>query len=81
VKEDSLKISAGELTPLQRAAWHRLWAILLAPVESQSAGTVDGGEAKPEMATPLRRQPKRSEADAPIWPKRQTIASDHSLRP
>ena len=36
MKEDCLRIVAGEPTPLQLSAWRRLWAILLAPVDSQS---------------------------------------------
>ena len=66
MKDDGLRIAAGEPTPMQLLAWQRLWAILLAPVESQSASTVDGGEAKPETATPLRRPPKRLDADKSI---------------
>jgi hypothetical protein len=45
VKEGCVRISAGEPTPLQRAAWHRLWTILLAPVESQSTNTEDESAA------------------------------------
>jgi hypothetical protein len=61
VKEGFVQISAGEPTPLQRAAWHRLWAILLAPVESQSFNAVDESAAMLETSTP------------PIGPKRQSI--------
>jgi hypothetical protein len=71
VKEDSLRITAGEPTPLQLSAWRRLWAILLTPVDSQSANTVNECAAKPETATPLRRQPKRLDADEPIQPRKQ----------
>jgi hypothetical protein len=55
-----LRITAGEPTPLQLSAWRRLWAILLAPVDSQSVSTVDEcGE--PETATPLWSHPEASE--------------------
>jgi hypothetical protein len=69
VKQDCLRITRGEPTPLQLSAWRRLWAILLTPVESQSASTVNECAAKPETATPLRRQSKRLDEDEPIGPK------------
>jgi hypothetical protein len=73
VKENPLRIAAGEPTPLQLSSWRRLWAILLAPVESQSASAVTECTAKPESPTPLRRQPKRLDADEPIRPKSQSM--------
>ena len=45
MKDDCLRMTAGAPTPLQRAAWRRLWAILLAPVESQSTNTEDESAA------------------------------------
>jgi hypothetical protein len=69
VKEDVVRISAGEPTPLQRAAWHRLWAILLTPVESQRANTGNECAVKPETATPHRRQRKQCDADKPTGPE------------
>ena len=52
MKEDSLKITAGEPTPMQLVAWQRLWALLLAPVESKSPATVNECGAESETATP-----------------------------
>ena len=77
MKEDCLRIDAGEPTPLQLSAWRQLWAILLAPVESQSASTVNECAAKPEPATPLRRQPKRLDADEPSRPRKQQRLGSH----
>jgi hypothetical protein len=45
VKEYCLRIRDGEPTPLQLASWRRLWAILLAPVESLSTNTEDESAA------------------------------------
>jgi hypothetical protein len=63
--------SGGEITPLQLSSWIRLWSILLAPVESQGASMVDASEAKPETATPLRRPPKRHDANKSIRSRSQ----------
>jgi hypothetical protein len=77
VKEDCLSIPGGEPTPLQLSSWRRLWALLLAPVESQSAGTVNESAAKPETARPLRRQPKRLDGDESIRPRKQQRLGSH----
>jgi hypothetical protein len=77
VKEDSLRITAGDPTPLQLSAWRRLWAILLAPVESQSAGTGNECPAKPETATPHPRQRMLFGADKPIRPRKQQRLGSH----
>jgi hypothetical protein len=77
VKEGCVRISAEEPTPLQRAAWHRPWAILLTPVESQSASIVNECAAKPETATPHRRQRKQFDADKPIRPRKQQRLGGH----
>jgi hypothetical protein len=69
--------SGEEITPLQLSSWIRLWSILLAPVDSQSAGTVNECAAKPEPATPLRRQPKRLGADEPSQPRKQQRLGSH----
>jgi hypothetical protein len=71
VKQDCLSIAVREPTALQLSAWQRLWAILLSPVESQSASRVNECEVKPETATPLRRQQKRFDADEPIRPRKE----------
>ena len=68
---DSVRITRGEATPLQLSAWRRLWAILLAPVENQSASTVDECAAKPETVTLLQRRSKRLNADELIRPQKQ----------
>jgi hypothetical protein len=77
VKEDSLKITAGEPTPLQLSAWRRLWGILLAPIDGKSSTGVSEGTAKPETATPLRRQPKRLGADEPSRSGKQQRLGSH----
>jgi hypothetical protein len=77
VNDGFVQISTGEPTLLQRAAWQRLWDILLAPVESQSASTVNECAAKPEPATPHRRQPKRLGADEPSRPRKQQRLGSH----
>jgi hypothetical protein len=66
-----------EITPLQLSSWIRLWSILLAPVESQSTGKANDGEAKPETATPFRRQRKRFDADEPSRPRKQQRLGSH----
>jgi hypothetical protein len=50
VKEDCLRITAGEPTPMQLLAWQRLWALLLAPVDSKSPDTASECMAKPDPA-------------------------------
>jgi hypothetical protein len=45
VKEHCLRITDGEPTPLQLSSWRRLWAILLAPVKSQSMNSEDESAA------------------------------------
>jgi hypothetical protein len=51
VKEDCVRIAAGESTPIQLGAWQRLWALLLAPVGSKSPATVSESTSRPEPAT------------------------------
>jgi hypothetical protein len=50
MKEDCLRIAAGEPTPMQLLAWQRLWALLLAPADSKSPDTASECRAKPEPA-------------------------------
>ena len=52
VKDGFVRIAAGATTPAQLSAWRRLWALLLAPVESKSPATVSECTAKPETAAP-----------------------------
>jgi hypothetical protein len=52
VKEDCLRITAGEPTPMQLLAWQRLWALLLAPIDSKSPATGRECTEKPDPATP-----------------------------
>jgi hypothetical protein len=64
-------------TPAQRAAWARLFTILLAPVESQSAGAGNESMASPETAIPLQRQPKRPNAGEPSRRRKQERLRSH----
>lgn len=77
MKENSLRITAGEPTPLQLSAWQQLWAILLTPVDSQSASTVNECAAKLETATPHRRQRERFDDDEPTRTRKQQRLGSH----
>jgi hypothetical protein len=51
-----VRIIAGDPTPPQRAAWQRLWAVLLAP-EGHSGRPGPAHRNAPEEATPEASEP------------------------
>ena len=64
-------LSYGPATPQQAASWRRLWDLIWAGVEHQSANALNEGEEKPETARPLRKPPKRLDTDESIRPRSQ----------
>jgi hypothetical protein len=54
-------VSYGPATPQQAASWRRLWDLIMAGVENQSASAPNECAAQPETATPPTARPEASD--------------------